>query len=39
MQHNQIIEQLIEQITERLHKCTDEGLLDFVLKLLIESGY
>ena len=30
---------LINQITERLHKCQDEDLLDFILKLLFESGY
>lgn len=35
MQHDQII----QQITERLHQCTDDLLLDLVLKLLIESGY
>jgi hypothetical protein len=35
MQQNQIIQQIIE----RLQNCTDEMLLDLVLKLLIESGY
>lgn len=35
MQHDQIIEQIIE----RLHGCADEAFLDFILKLLIESGY
>ena len=35
MQHDEII----EQIMERLHGCADESLLDFILTLLIESGY
>lgn len=35
MQHDQ----LIEQIIERLQACTDESLLDLVWALLIESGY
>lgn len=35
MQHDQIIQQIIE----RLHSCTDDVLLDLILKLLIESGY
>lgn len=30
---------LIKQIVERLRACADEGLLDLILKLLIESGY
>ena len=30
---------LKQQITERLQACPDEGLLDLILKLLIESGY
>lgn len=38
MQRNQI-DQLIEQIIERLNGCHDPDLLDLVLKLLIESGY
>ena len=29
----------VKQITERLEVCKDEGLLDLILKLLIESGY
>lgn len=29
---------LISQITEQLKACTDIDLLDFVLKLLLESG-
>ena len=32
-------EETITQIIERLRACNDESLLDFVLKLLIESGY
>lgn len=35
MHHDQIIQQIIE----RLHNCTDDVLLDLILKLLIESGY
>lgn len=35
MQH----EQIVKQIVEHLHGCADENLLDFILKLLIESGY
>lgn len=34
MQH-----ELLKQITERLQACTDELLLDLILKLLIESGH
>lgn len=30
---------LVKQITERLHGCADESLLDLILKLLLESGY
>lgn len=33
------IEQIKKQIIERLQACTDESLLDLVLKLLVESGY
>lgn len=33
------IEQIKKQITERLQACADEGLLDLILKLLVESGY
>ena len=29
----------INQIIERLNHCSDENLLDLILKLLIESGY
>lgn len=29
----------INQILERLQICNDESLLDFILKLLLESGY
>jgi hypothetical protein len=32
-------QELIRQIIERLQECTDESLLDLILKLLIESGY
>lgn len=32
-------QELIRQIIERLQECTDEGLMDLILKLLIESGY
>ncbi len=35
MQH----EEIIQQIIERLKDCTDELLLDLILKLLLESGY
>jgi hypothetical protein len=35
MQHDQ----LIQQIIERLQNCTDDLLLDLILKLLVESGY
>jgi hypothetical protein len=35
MQHDQIIQQIIE----RLQACADESFLDFILKLVIESGY
>lgn len=31
--------EVITLITERLQACPDEGLLDLILKLLIESGY
>lgn len=30
---------LTHQIVERINACTDESLLDLILKLLIESGY
>ena len=30
---------LINQIIKHLHTCTDEGLLDLILKLLLESSY
>jgi hypothetical protein len=30
---------LIKQITQKLHSCQDESLLDLILKLLLESGY
>jgi hypothetical protein len=30
---------LIDQITEKLHNCTDVDLLDLILKLLLESSY
>lgn len=36
MQHS---DHIIQQIIERLQTCTDDLLLDLVLKLLIESGY
>ena len=36
MHHN---DQLIHNIIERLKACKDEGLLDLILKLLLESGY
>lgn len=29
---------LVETIYEKLHHC-DESLLDFILRLLVESGY
>lgn len=32
-------DQLIKQIIELLKSCKDENLLDFILKLLIESSY
>ena len=32
-------QELIRQIIERMQECTDEMLLDLILKLLIESGY
>lgn len=32
-------EQLIKQIIEQLKVCKDQNLLDFILKLLIESSY
>lgn len=32
-------EQLIQQIIKQLKICKDEGLLDLILKLLIESSY
>lgn len=32
-------QEYIIHITERLQNCTDENLLDIILKLLIESGY
>lgn len=35
MQHDQVIQQIIE----RLKACTDESLLDLILKLLIEGSY
>lgn len=31
--------QLINQIIERVNGCHDADLLDFVLKLFIDSGY
>lgn len=32
-------QELINQILEKLQNCADENLLDFILKLLLESGY
>lgn len=32
-------QETINQIIEKLNLCTDENLLDFILKLLFESGY
>ena len=31
-------EYLTQQITEHIQKCTDESLLDLILKLLIAEG-
>ena len=36
MHHN---DQLIYAIIEKLKACKDEGLLDLILKLLLESSY
>lgn len=30
---------LVNQIAEKIQSCPDEGLLDLILKLLLESGY
>jgi hypothetical protein len=30
---------IIQQIHEKVKHCSDEGLLDLILKLLLESGY
>ena len=38
MQQEQIIAQIIKQIIELLKNCSDEDLLDLILKLLIESS-
>lgn len=38
MQQEQIIAQIITQIIELLRNCSDEDLLDLILKLLIESS-
>lgn len=32
-------QELINQIVERIQACSDELLLDLILKLLLESGY
>ena len=32
-------QETIDQITEKIKICKDESLLDFILKLLLESGY
>lgn len=32
-------QEYIHQIMKRLKNCTDESLLDLILKLLMESGY
>jgi hypothetical protein len=32
-------QEILHIIIGRLHNCTDEALLDFILNLLVESGY
>ena len=32
-------QELINQLIEKIKNCPDEGLLDLILKLFLESGY